>query len=96
MQAGSPMLVGRTHEPFKNPSLFKKHQKNLDHNHNFDKENERMEKKVTNSSEREETLKKKREYQNSIVMMGENQWYGLKTSRVLSPQIMRSKYTHFI
>ena len=89
LQAGSPALLGHFQEPFGNPSLFKKqHKLQLDQ---AEKENDI----VPTISSRSAIKKKGHHNSNSIVLLGENQWFGLKTSRVLSPQIKGSRYMHF-
>lgn len=91
----SPVLMTKANEPFNNPSLFKKQNK-YQYGHGdsqLDKENEKQEN--PKSSERKE-LKKKHRHHNSITSMKDDQWFGLKTSRVLSPQLPSSHFKHFI
>ena len=97
-----PTLIQKIIEPYNNPSLFKKHNKlhlvNEEHDIS-DKENGVYDKPAPQSTGRAQLNKSKKHKHNksTTIFMRDNQWYGLKTSRVLSPQVSaRDNVFHII
>lgn len=99
LQPASPALVLRFNEPYNNPSLFKKNHKlhlvNEEKVENlFDKENYVCEHEYLSSERKENSYRKRQKQNNSISLLRENQWLGLKTSRIHSPVISKSNFKH--